>query len=218
MATCILNFFVIFKQAFLTIELVRTFGIDEAYHGLIVSVPALFQIIGAYVVGMLIDKAPKRTWIFIAFIFLSLSDFLMGPSRIFYFNGLSWLFFIGQAINGTGTGMIYTPMLPEIIEAVYEKTELVEGEDENLDAVLADKASGLYFAFFSLGTITAPPMGSVVYSLVNEDWAYTCDVFGIGGAIFTVIYLVFNLLPDIKKERESQKKMEDKILASEIIH
>lgn len=99
--------------------------------------------------------------------------------------------------------MIYTPMLPEIIEAVYEKTELVEGEDENLDAVLADKASGLYFAFFSLGTITAPPMGSVVYGIVKEDWAYTCDIFGIAAAIFTVTYLVFNLLPDIKKERES---------------
>ena len=203
MATCILNFFVIFKQSFLTIELEETFKIDEAYHGIIVSVPALFQIVGAYVVGMLIDKASKRTWIFIAFIFLSLSDFLMGPSRLLYFNGLSWLFFIGQAINGTGTGMIYTPMLPEIIESVYEKTEIVEGEDENLDAILADKASGLYFAFFSLGTITAPPMGSVVYSIVKEDWAYTCDVFGIAAAIFTVVYLVFNLLPDIKKERES---------------
>jgi MFS family permease len=114
--------------------------------------------------------------------------------------------------------MIYTPMLPEIIEAVYEKTELVEGEDENLDAVIADKGSGLYFAFFSLGTITAPPTGSVVYGLLNDEWAYTCDVFGIAGAIFAIIYLVFNLLPDLKKERESQKKMEEKILNSEIIH
>jgi MFS family permease len=101
--------------------------------------------------------------------------------------------------------MIYTPMLPEIIEAVYEKTGLVEGEDENLDAVIADKASGLYFAFFSLGTIAAPPLGSVVYSLLKEDWAYTCDVFGIFAAIFSIIYLVFNLLPDLKKEKESQK-------------
>ena len=99
--------------------------------------------------------------------------------------------------------MIYTPMLPEIIEAVYEKNGLVEGEDENLDAVIADKASGLYFAFFSLGTITAPPIGSVVYGLLNKDWAYTCDVFGIFGGIYSIIYLVFNLLPDIKKEKES---------------
>ena len=109
-------------------------------------------------------------------------------------------------------------MLPEIIEAVYEKTELVEGEDENLDAVIADKGSGLYFAFFSLGTITAPPTGSVVYGLLNDEWAYTCDVFGVAGAIFAIIYLVFNLLPDLKKERESHKKMEEKILNSEIIH
>jgi hypothetical protein len=113
--------------------------------------------------------------------------------------------------------MIFTPMLPEIIEAVYEKTGIVEGENENLDAVIADKASGLYFAFFSLGTITAPPIGSSVYEMLKQDWAYTCDVFGIFGVIFSMIYLVFNLLPDLKKERESHKQMEEKIPKLEII-
>ena len=82
MSTCILNFFVIFKQSFLTIELIKTFGIAEKYHGVIVSVPAFFQIVGAYGVGMIVDKAPKRTWIFIAFVFLSISDLLMGPSKL----------------------------------------------------------------------------------------------------------------------------------------
>ena len=81
-ATCILSFFVIFKQSFLTIELIDTFGISEKYHGVIVSVPALFQVVGAYGVGMIVHKAPKRMWIFIAFVFLSISDFLMGPSKI----------------------------------------------------------------------------------------------------------------------------------------
>jgi len=42
MGTCILNFFVIFKQSFLVIELEDTFHIEELYHGLIVSVPAFF--------------------------------------------------------------------------------------------------------------------------------------------------------------------------------
>jgi hypothetical protein len=42
MGTCILNFFVIFKQSFLVIELKDTFHIEEAYHGIIVSVPAFF--------------------------------------------------------------------------------------------------------------------------------------------------------------------------------
>ncbi len=70
-----------------------------------------------------------------------------------------------------GSGILFTPLLPEVIDAVYEKTGNVEGEDENLDAVISDKASGLYFAFFSLGTIVAPPVGSIVYEMLKQDWA-----------------------------------------------
>jgi predicted MFS family arabinose efflux permease len=90
-----LNIFVNFKQSFITIELVKTFGISEEYHGAIISIPALFTIVGAYLVGMLVNRAPKRVWIFVAFIFLTASEFLMGPSRIVYLNQMTWLFFIG---------------------------------------------------------------------------------------------------------------------------
>ena len=100
--------------------------------------------------------------------------------------------------------MIFTPILPEIMDSVYEKTGLVEGEDEDVDIIIADKASGLYFACFALGTIAAPPLGSIIYQIMNEEWAYTCDVIGVVAAIFTIVYLVFNLLPDLKKEWESQ--------------
>lgn len=114
--------------------------------------------------------------------------------------------------------MIYTPMLPEIIDSIYQKEGIIEGEDENLDAVIADKASGLYFAAFSLGVITAPSTGSFVYeNLLNKRWEETCDVFGIFAAIFTVIYIVFNTLPDILKERKQNKEMEEKIVNSEIV-
>ena len=104
--------------------------------------------------------------------------------------------------------MIFTPILPEIMDSVYEKTGLIEGEDEDVDIIIADKASGLYFACFALGTIVAPPVGSVIYELLHEDWAYTCDVIGVTAAIFTMVYLFFNLLPDLKKEREGHEKME----------
>ncbi len=113
--------------------------------------------------------------------------------------------------------MIYTPTLPEIVEAVYEKSGLIEGEDEDIDLVIADKASGLYFAAFSLGTIASPTVGSLVYEMVKEDWAYTCDIFAVIAGIYTVIYLVLNVLPDLKKERENKEKMEEKILESKII-
>jgi len=90
-----LNIFVNFKQSFISIELVRTFGISEEYHGAIISIPALFTIVGAYVVGMLVNRAPKRVWIFVAFILLTSSEFFFGPSKIIYLNQFTWLFFIG---------------------------------------------------------------------------------------------------------------------------
>jgi hypothetical protein len=43
----------------------------------------------------------------------------MGPSKLLGLNMHKKLFFLGQAFNGVGTGMIYTPMLPEIIDSVY---------------------------------------------------------------------------------------------------
>ena len=90
-----LNIFVNFKQPFITIELVKTFDISEEYHGAIISIPALFSIVGAYFVGMLVNRATKRVWIFVAFILLTTSEFLMGPSKILYFNKITWLFFMG---------------------------------------------------------------------------------------------------------------------------
>jgi hypothetical protein len=78
----ILNFFVLFKQAFATIVLESIFGIPEKYLGWMVALPALFQIIGAFLVGNYIEKAPKRVFIVTAFLILTLADFLMGPSKI----------------------------------------------------------------------------------------------------------------------------------------
>ena len=149
----ILSFLVNFKQAFTTIILKDNFGINESIKGLIVSIPAMTQILGAFLVGIFIQQALKRIFISSAFGIITIADFLMGPSNILFLPDYSAMFFIGYALSGLGTGMIYTPMLPEIIDSVYQKTGIVEGDDENLDALIADQASGLYFSFFSLGVI-----------------------------------------------------------------
>ena len=114
--------------------------------------------------------------------------------------------------------MIYTPILPEIIDSVYYKEGIIEGENEHLDAVIADKASGVYMGALSVGVIIAPSAGSFVYdTILNKNWELTCDVFAIFGAIYTLIFIVFNTLPDLSKEKEQSKEMENKIANSEIV-
>ena len=98
--------------------------------------------------------------------------------------------------------MIYTPILPEIIDSVYFKEGIIEGEDDNIDAIIADKASGLYMAANSLGVIISPSAGSFIYDkILNKNWESTCDLYAIFGAFYTLIFIVFNVLPDLSKEK-----------------
>jgi MFS family permease len=108
---------------------------------------------------------------------------------------------VGLGLNGFSAGMILTPVLPEIIESVYLKEKLVEGEDEIIDGIIADKASGLYNSFISLGIIVGPLIGSGVYALVGENWNLTCDIFAFLALVYTALFFFINVLPDIRKEK-----------------
>ena len=88
-----------------------------------------------------------------------------------------------------------------MIDSVYTKQKLIEGEDEVLDAIISDRASGIYGLFYAAGTISAPLVGSFMYeSVFNQDWAITCDFFAAIGAIYALIFLIFNVMPDIHLE------------------
>jgi MFS family permease len=102
-----------------------------------------------------------------------------------------------------------------MIDAIYAKQGIAEGSDEILDAVLADKASGYYGVFICAGTITAPLVGSFVYeSLLNKNWALTCDIFSLVGAVYSLIFIVFNVLPDVHKEKQEVQKMANVVIAT----
>jgi MFS family permease len=126
----------------------------------------------------------------------------MGPSNLLFLPKWHMLFFLGFGLNGFSEGMIFTPILPEIIDSVYIAKNIVEGENDDVDAVIGDKASGLYGSFYSLGTITAPLIGGVVYSLMKENWYNTCDFFACIAVVWTLLYLFANVLPDIGKDKQ----------------
>jgi MFS family permease len=211
--------FVSFKQAFMTVVLEREYHVDQAYHGWIISMPALFYVISGNIVGVVIDKAPRRVFICFAFLIMAVSNFLMGPSKLLFLPPELWIFFVGYAINGISQGFIFIPILPEVLEAVYQKRKIVEGDDEIMDGVINDKAAALYGLFYAIGAISAPLLGSFVYNLLNNDWWYTCDVFAIISSVYVVIFFVFNIMPDdIHKERQQRQEMAELMLQSEHFH
>jgi MFS family permease len=143
---------------------------------------------------------------------MAVSNFLMGPSKLLFLPPELWIFFVGYAINGISQGFIFIPILPEVLEAIYQKEKIVEGDDDVLDGIINDKAAALYGLFYAIGAISAPLLGSLVYNLLNDDWWYTCDVFAITSSVYVVIFFVFNIMPDIHKERLQRQEMAELML------
>lgn len=81
--------------------------------------PALFYVISGNVVSAAADKAPRRIFLLMAFFMMAISIFLMGPSYLLAMPRQLWIYFVGYAINGIAQGIIFVPVLPEVLEAVY---------------------------------------------------------------------------------------------------
>ena len=86
-----------------------------------------------------------------------------GPSYLLGMPNKLWILCIGQALQGAFLGLIFIPIMPEMIEALYASRKLKEGEDERMDGLISDKSAGLYGSFYSIGMIISPIMGSLIY-------------------------------------------------------
>lgn len=161
-----------------------------------------------------IDFVPRRIFIAGTFLIYFLATLLLGPSELLSFPNEVYIFMIGYFLSGVAQGFIFIPILPEVIDAVYTKTGAVEGEDVYFDGVVSDKAAGLYGSFYSLGLIIAPIVGSEVYKALDGDWNLTCDCFAFFAATFCLIFFLFNVLPDIMKDR---KEREENARKSELV-
>jgi MFS family permease len=164
-------------------------------------VDSITYVICTFLVGYVSEKLSKRVFISVSFVGCIISLILMGPS---YYLGLPnqlWILIVGMGLQGASLGFIFIPILPEMIECLYDKHRLIEGQDERIDAVISDKAAGLYGSFYSIGMIISPLLGSAIFDAIEEHdqkFAFnkTCDMFALFTAIFTLFYFVFNVLPD----------------------
>jgi MFS family permease len=72
---------------------------------------------------------------------------------------------------------------------------------------LNDKAAALYGLYYAIGAIIGPLAGSFVFDdLTKKDWHLTCDIFAIVSGVYTLLFLVMNVLPDIHKEKELRQQ------------
>ena len=128
----------------------------------------MFYVLFTTLVGYFIDRLPKRVFIALSFTGCTISLFIMGPSKLLGFPNDLWIFLLGYAMSGASLGLVFIPILPEVIDSIYIKQGIKEGQDEHMDAVISDKAAGLYGSFYSIGMIIAPLLGSFVYGSLKN--------------------------------------------------
>jgi hypothetical protein len=116
-----------------------------------------------------------------------------------------WIFLVGLGVVGAAQGFLFVPLMPEMIESYCDSYGIVEGENEQADEDISDRASGLYGTMYYTGMIISPITGSLIYQHFNS-FNKTCDLFGILSFAFTVIYYIFNVFPDRKTLWKNHEK------------
>ena len=90
---------------------------------------------------------------------------------------------------------MFIPIIPEIVERIQVKLEIVAGEDDFIDSMLNDKCNDAYGFIYALSMGLSPLIGS--YLEGNSGPRTTCDqvaLFNFGlGAVFFVFNCGFNV-------------------------
>jgi MFS family permease len=118
---------------------------------------------------------------------------------------------VGFAINGIAQGFIFIPLLPDALEAVFIKEDIIEGHNEALDQLISDYGSGLYGTFFSTGQILAPIVGSAIFEQIGyrpttDFMTAVCLCWCLFFFVFNVGFSIFSKERKIKERREALEK------------
>jgi predicted MFS family arabinose efflux permease len=89
-----------FPSSFVTIVLKEEKHIDPKYHGVILAVPALFYVISSTITGYITEKMPRRIFVLLSFVLMTIALFLFGPSYLLHIPEKFYIFMIGYALLG----------------------------------------------------------------------------------------------------------------------
>ncbi len=68
--------------------------------GYVFAIPCLFFALSAFLVTYIVARVPRRLFIFLSFVGVGFSLFMMGPSDLLHFPDKLWLLILGLALNG----------------------------------------------------------------------------------------------------------------------
>jgi len=182
---------------------------DEKKVGYVLAIGCFTYAFGSPLVGLLCSKLQRRYITCMAFIFCSISLFLLGPSYLLDFPQTLGFSLAGIGCLGFSVAFLFVPLLPEIIASVAEAENL-----EN-SPFLADKASGIYNSAYGVGNCLAPLIGGgIVGSYADPIMGFQmcCDIMALSSLGFCGLYVLFAIIPAHLGEKKRAARRQSKLL------
>ena len=139
------------------------YGFSPAFIGVCFAVPGIIYAAISPLMYLFTERLPKRAVILIGIMMMSLGMFFVGTSKSIGLENNPALILLGLMIIGAAAGMISIPVLPEMLEAIDEKSD----KKYNLEE-LNNFISGIFVTCTGLGEFIGP----VLSSFVNERYGF----------------------------------------------
>ena len=139
------------------------YGFSPAFIGVCFAVPGIIYAAISPLMYLFTERLPKRAVILIGIMMMSLGMFFVGTSKSIGLENNPALILLGLMIIGASAGMISIPVLPEMLEAIDEKSD----KKYNLEE-LNNFISGIFVTCTGLGEFIGP----VLSSFLNERYGF----------------------------------------------
>lgn len=94
----------------------------------------------------------------------------------------------GITLTGFAGPFVFVPVLPELLSIMQKD----DGDNEEENPILYDKASGIYNTSCNLGFLLTPMMSGLLTDL--RGYEFTCDFFAMFSLTFALVFYLVMIL------------------------
>jgi len=179
------------------------YGFSPVFIGFSWAIPGIVYAALSPLMYLFTERLPKRAVILIGIVLMSIGMFFVGTSKFLGLENNPAMIIIGLMIIGASAGMISIPVLPEMLEAIKEKSDRNFKIEE-----LNNYISAIFMTCSGLGEFIGP----VLSSFLNKKYGFreSLDIYANCILVLALIYFFsvghFKIFLKTETERENSSR------------
>ena len=168
----------------------KSYEIETFWIGIFFSLPCVMYIVGSLLIPCYQTCIGRRGIIFMAFVLLIISVFMIGTSPMLNIKDSPKLIFSGLCLLGLASSAITIPVLPEMLDQLVKEYPSLKDSSE-----LNDMTVGYFNGCLGLGEAIGPLISSALVAGIGFRSA--CDFLALTCFVYVLLFFLFNGRSDI---------------------